>query len=155
MKKIFRLPSYLLIFLIVSVSCKTIGLNATQDNLTEINLHLKGFNPTEHKSFIDVKIENAINPISKQLKISETGVVSFNFSNFSKKETSLLWWKISSRLCRKRREGKSWKRKIAKLIYSRPTLLRSLTGCPQSPAAMKIIGKLPPLTSLELTSSCL
>lgn len=56
------------------------------ENLTEINLNFKDYKPNEHKSFIDLKIENDINPIEQQLKISDSGTVVYNFINDKKRE---------------------------------------------------------------------
>jgi thiol-disulfide isomerase/thioredoxin len=79
---------YQLIILVILFSCKKEekeNLNGIED-LTEINLHFKGYNPSEHKSFIDLTIENSINPIKKQLKILDSGIVTYNFINPKKTE---------------------------------------------------------------------
>lgn len=56
------------------------------ENLTEVNLNFKDYKPNEHKSFIDLKIENGVNPIEQQLKISDSGTVAYNFINNKKRE---------------------------------------------------------------------
>lgn len=56
------------------------------ENYTEVNLNFSDYEPSEHKSFIDLKIENGINPIKQQLKISDSGTVFYNFINEKKRE---------------------------------------------------------------------
>ena len=60
-------------------------LNIVQ-NFTEITLFLKDYNPDQHKSFIDVTIENKVAPIKRQLKISDSGYVNFNYVSQHTKE---------------------------------------------------------------------
>lgn len=67
-------------------SCHEKQRENTVENYTEINLNFKDYKPSEHKSFIDLKIENGINPIEQQLKISDSGTVSYNFINYKKRE---------------------------------------------------------------------
>jgi thiol-disulfide isomerase/thioredoxin len=77
-----------LVILVTLFSCKKEekeNLNEIE-NLTGINLHFKGYNPFIHKRFIDLTIENSINPIKKQLSISDSGIVSYNFINPKKTE---------------------------------------------------------------------
>lgn len=67
-------------------SCQENETETRIENYTEINLNFSDFSPSEHKSFIDLKIENGINPIEQQLKISDSGVASYNFINDKKRE---------------------------------------------------------------------
>jgi thiol-disulfide isomerase/thioredoxin len=68
------------------ISCQEKGTENRVENYTEINLSFSDYKPSEHKSFIDLKIENGINPIEQQLKISDSGTVSYNFINDKKRE---------------------------------------------------------------------
>lgn len=83
--------NYWVIILVILFSCrKEEKKNLNQiENLTEISLHFKGYNPSEHKSFIALTIENSIDPIEKQLSISDSGVVTYNFIN--PKHTELIF----------------------------------------------------------------
>ncbi|SHG59801.1 Thiol-disulfide isomerase or thioredoxin [Salegentibacter echinorum] len=77
---------YFLLCLILLISCDKMESESTIKNLTEIHLNFKDYNPNEHKGFIDLKIENAINPIEQQLKISDSGTVTYSFINDKKRE---------------------------------------------------------------------
>src|SRR5690606_9397237 len=77
---------YFLFVIILSSACHRIEQANRINNHTEINLKFKDFNPNEHKSFIDLKIENGINLIVQQLKISDSGTVNYNFINPEKTE---------------------------------------------------------------------
>ncbi len=83
MKKIL----YLLIIIshFVAYAQNEEDLNAIQ-NFTEITLFLKDYYPDQHKSFIDVTIENKVAPIRRQLKISDSGYVNFNYVSKDTKE---------------------------------------------------------------------
>ncbi|WP_396596288.1 TlpA family protein disulfide reductase [Dokdonia sp. R86516] len=76
----------LLILFIFLTSCKEKETENRVKNYTEVNLNFRDYDPSEHKSFIDLKIENGINPIEQQLKISDSGTVSYNFINEKKRE---------------------------------------------------------------------
>lgn len=67
-------------------SCKEKETENRVENYTEVNLNFSDYEPSEHKSFIDLKIENGINPIEQQLKISDSGTVFYNFINEKKRE---------------------------------------------------------------------
>lgn len=67
-------------------SCKETETENRVENYTEVNLNFSDYEPSEHKSFIDLKIENGINPIEQQLKISDSGTVFYNFINEKKRE---------------------------------------------------------------------
>jgi thiol-disulfide isomerase/thioredoxin len=67
-------------------SCQEKETENQVENYTEVNLNFNDFEPNEHKIFIDLKIENGINPIEQQLKISDNGTVSYNFFNEKKRE---------------------------------------------------------------------
>jgi thiol-disulfide isomerase/thioredoxin len=67
-------------------SCKETETEKRVENYTEVNLNFSDYEPSEHKSFIDLKIENGINPIKQQLKISDSGTVFYNFINEKKRE---------------------------------------------------------------------
>lgn len=67
-------------------SCKEKKTENRVENYTEVNLNFSDYEPSEHKSFIDLKIENGINPIEQQLKISDSGTVFYNFINEKKRE---------------------------------------------------------------------
>jgi len=86
MNQAMRTPYYIFLTLILLTSCNQKETNKRTENLTEINLNFSDYNPSQHKSFIDLKIENAINPIEQQLKISDSGTVSYTFINDRKKE---------------------------------------------------------------------
>ena len=79
-----RVPFYILISLMFLTSCKETENRV--ENYTEVNLNFSDYEPSEHKSFIDLKIENGINPIKQQLKISDSGTVFYNFINEKKRE---------------------------------------------------------------------
>ena len=81
-----RILFFLLILLIFLTSCKEKETENRVENYTEVNLNFSDYEPSEHKSFIDLKIENGINPIEQQLKISDSGTVSYNFINEKKRE---------------------------------------------------------------------
>jgi thiol-disulfide isomerase/thioredoxin len=81
-----RIPFYFLISLIFLTSCQEKESKNAIENYTEINLNFKDYEPSKHKSFIDLKIENGISPIEQQLKISDSGTVSYNFINEKKRE---------------------------------------------------------------------
>jgi thiol-disulfide isomerase/thioredoxin len=81
-----RIPFYLLISLIFLTSCQEKETENRVENYTEVNLNFNDYEPSEHKSFIDLKIENGINPIEQQLKISDNGTVSYIFINDKKRE---------------------------------------------------------------------
>ncbi len=86
MKQTMRIQFYFLIPLIFLSSCQEKKSENIVENYTEIKLNFKDYEPSEHKSFIDLKIENGINPIEQQLKISDSGTVSYNFINDKKRE---------------------------------------------------------------------
>lgn len=50
-----RKSIYFLLTLIVLISCKEKESKSKVENLTEINLHFKDYNPNEDKSFIVLK----------------------------------------------------------------------------------------------------
>lgn len=79
---------YTLTILVVLLSCHSEekGNSNGAENLTEIEFRLKGFNPAMHKAFIDLTIENALKPIHQQLKVSDSGYVSYSFINSRKVE---------------------------------------------------------------------
>jgi thiol-disulfide isomerase/thioredoxin len=81
-----RILFYFLTSFIFLTSCQKKETENRVENYTEINLNFKDFKPSEHKSFIDLKIENGVNPIEQQLKISDSGTVSYNFINDKKRE---------------------------------------------------------------------
>lgn len=81
-----RIPFYFLISLIFLTSCQEKETENAIENYTEINLNFNDYEPSKHKSFIDLKIENGISPIEQQLKISDSGTVSYNFINEKKRE---------------------------------------------------------------------
>jgi thiol-disulfide isomerase/thioredoxin len=81
-----RVPFYILISLMFLTSCKETETEKRVENYTEVNLNFSDYEPSEHKSFIDLKIENGINPIEQQLKISDSGTVFYNFINEKKRE---------------------------------------------------------------------
>jgi thiol-disulfide isomerase/thioredoxin len=81
-----RVPFYILISLMFLTSCKETETENRVENYTEVNLNFSDYEPSEHKSFIDLKIENGINPIEQQLKISDSGTVFYNFINEKKRE---------------------------------------------------------------------
>lgn len=86
-----RKQFYILLSLIFLVSCnknenETLNVKVSNDNISEVNLTLKDYDPKKNKNFIDIKIENLISPIERQLKISEDGIVNYTFLNNSKKE---------------------------------------------------------------------
>ena len=81
-----RIPFYFLISLIFLTSCQEKETKNSVENYTVVNLDFKDYKPSEHKSFIDLKIENGINPIEQQLKISDSGTVSYNFINEKTRE---------------------------------------------------------------------
>ncbi|MDG1314930.1 MAG: TlpA disulfide reductase family protein [Flavobacteriaceae bacterium] len=81
-----RIPFYFLISIIFLTSCQEKETENRIENYTEVNLNFNDYKPSEHKSFIDLKIENGINPIEQQLKISDSGKVSYNFINEKKRE---------------------------------------------------------------------
>jgi thiol-disulfide isomerase/thioredoxin len=81
-----RIPIYILISLMLFTSCQEKEIENRVENYTEIYLNFNDYKPSEHKSFIDLKIENGINPIEQQLKISDSGTVSYNFINDKKRE---------------------------------------------------------------------
>tara|TARA_R110002073_G_scaffold142839_2_gene294718 strand:+ start:54 stop:1490 length:1437 start_codon:yes stop_codon:yes gene_type:complete len=70
----------------ILTSCQEKETENRVENYTEVNLNFGDYEPSEHKSFIDLKIENGINPIEQQLKISDSGTVSYNFINDKKRE---------------------------------------------------------------------
>lgn len=86
MKQTIRIPFYFLISLLFFTSCQEKATANHVENHTEINLNFSDYEPSKHKSFIDLKIENGINPIEQQLKISDSGTVSYNFINEKKRE---------------------------------------------------------------------
>ena len=49
-------------------------------------MKLENFNPSEHKSFIDLTVESALDPMKQQLKISDSGIVNVNFISKISKE---------------------------------------------------------------------
>ena len=67
-------------------SCQEKQTENQIENYTEVNLNFRDYEPSEHKSFIDLKIENGMNPIQQQLKISDSGTVFYNFINEKKRE---------------------------------------------------------------------
>ena len=81
-----RTPFNFLILIIFLTSCQEKETKNSIENYTVVNLDFKDYKPSEHKSFIDLKIENGINPIEQQLKISDSGTVSYNFINDKKRE---------------------------------------------------------------------
>jgi thiol-disulfide isomerase/thioredoxin len=81
-----RVTFYILISLMFLTSCKETETENRVENYTEVNLNFSDYEPSEHKSFIDLKIENGINPIEQQLKISDSGTVFYNFINEKKRE---------------------------------------------------------------------
>ena len=68
------------------ISCQEKETENQIENYTEVNLKFSDYKPSQHKSFIDLKIENGINPIEQQLKISDSGTISYNFINEKKRE---------------------------------------------------------------------
>lgn len=86
MKQTMRKPFYFLFATILLISCDEKESISKVENLTEISLNFKDYNPNKHKSFIDLKIENGVNPIEQQLKISDSGTVVYNFINDKKRE---------------------------------------------------------------------
>jgi len=86
MKQTMRITFYFLIPIMFFTSCEEKETGNAVENYTEVNLNFSDFEPNEHKSFIDLKIENGINPIEQQLKISDSGTISYNFINEKKRE---------------------------------------------------------------------
>lgn len=84
MKQITRF--HFLVSLVLFTSCKEKEIETQIENYTEVNLRFSDYDPIEDKSFIDLKIENGVNPIKQQLKISDSGTVSYNFINIKKRE---------------------------------------------------------------------
>lgn len=85
MKKLF----YFLFISTVLISCKEKELKTKANNLTKINLIFTDYKANKHKNFIKIKIENGINSIEEQLKISNSGTVSYNFISHKKRELIL------------------------------------------------------------------
>ncbi len=81
-----KIPFYIVLSLILLTSCKEKEKKDQFGNLTKININFNDYQATKHKSFIDVNIENGINPIKQQLKISDSGTISYNFINNKKRE---------------------------------------------------------------------
>lgn len=81
-----RTSLYFLILLMSLTSCNEKEAEKRIKNYTVVKLNFSDYEPSEHKSFIDLKIENGINPIEQQLKISDSGIVSYNFINDKKRE---------------------------------------------------------------------
>lgn len=77
---------YFLVTLILFISCDAKESISKVENLTEINLNFKDYQPNQHKNFINLKIENGLNPIEQQLKISDSGTVVYNFINEKRRE---------------------------------------------------------------------
>lgn len=82
-------PIYILILLILLTSCQEKATENTVENYTEVNFNFSDYEPNKHKTFIDLKIENGINSIEQQLKISDSGTASYNFINERKRELIL------------------------------------------------------------------
>ncbi|WP_418603067.1 TlpA family protein disulfide reductase [Hwangdonia sp.] len=91
MRKIF----YFLLTLTFLTSCNekktndyTKSAKSTQvtSSPTKIILSIKGYNPSEHKKYIDIQIITSLKPIREQLKISDDGTVNYVFLNQNKKE---------------------------------------------------------------------
>ncbi|WP_437395268.1 TlpA family protein disulfide reductase [Flagellimonas lutimaris] len=74
------------IFLLFLISCGEKQKKSGDENLVQIKLKLENFDPLEHKSFIDLTVENATQPINQQLKVSDSGTVNVNFITTTKKE---------------------------------------------------------------------
>lgn len=77
---------YILFILLSFISCTNKEKSFVEENLVEINLIFTDFNQNEHKWFIDIQIENSIFPIKKQLRISDSGTVNYNFVSSKTKE---------------------------------------------------------------------
>tara|TARA_R110002074_G_scaffold149035_4_gene301204 strand:+ start:27879 stop:29366 length:1488 start_codon:yes stop_codon:yes gene_type:complete len=79
--------SLLFIFSIfLLISCAEEPKSSGIENLVQIELKLENFDPSVHKSFIDLTVENATQPIKQQLKVSDSGTVNVNYISSSKKE---------------------------------------------------------------------
>ena len=74
------------IFLLLLISCGEKQKPLSDENLVQIKLTLENFDPLVHKSFIDLTVENATQPINQQLKVSDSGIVNVNFMASTKKE---------------------------------------------------------------------
>ncbi len=81
--------------LLISILCSLIILNSCKESevsdeqsekFTDLSFKLLDFNPEKHKSFVNIKIENGLNPIEEQLKISDSGMVNYTFLNDRKRE---------------------------------------------------------------------
>lgn len=86
MKQTMRTWFYFMISFTFLTSCQEKETENRVENYTEVNLTFKDYESSEHKNFIDLKIENGVNPIEQQLKISDSGIVSYNFINDKKRE---------------------------------------------------------------------
>ncbi|MEL0653335.1 TlpA disulfide reductase family protein [Algibacter sp. TI.3.09] len=91
MRKLF----YFLLTLTFLISCnekkstdntKSVKSEQITSSPTKIILNIKGYNPSEHKKYIDILIVTALEPIKEQLKISDDGNVNYVFLTQSKKE---------------------------------------------------------------------
>lgn len=82
-----------LLFLIFSASFLAFCVEDTTmlntNDISSINIHFEDYDPLLHKSFLDIKVENGINPIQQQLKISEDGKAEYNFINNKTRELIL------------------------------------------------------------------
>ncbi|MCQ0113044.1 TlpA disulfide reductase family protein [Zhouia amylolytica] len=81
-----RILFYFLLSLFLLNSCQRNVTKNKVENYTEVNLNFKDYKPHKHKSFIDLTIENGVHPIEQQLKISDSGIVSYSFINDKKRE---------------------------------------------------------------------
>jgi thiol-disulfide isomerase/thioredoxin len=81
-----KIHLFIIIFTFFFVSCEQKKSKNMVKNISIINIAFNDYNPSEHKCFISLTIENNINPIQEQLKISDDGTLSFNFINTKKRE---------------------------------------------------------------------
>ena len=84
-----RILFSLILLFILLFSCNQDERGNKSKSFSEIHLDFKDYDHTSHKSFIDLKIENGIDPILEQLKITDSGTVYYNFINDRKREIIL------------------------------------------------------------------
>lgn len=79
----------LFVFFLTLTSNQEKSTETELKNYTTLNLSFIDFDPDKHKSFINIKIENGLNPIEQQLKISDGGKATFSAVNDEKREIIL------------------------------------------------------------------
>ena len=77
------------LILLIGISCQDKSHLEPEDQLTELSLYFTDFDSDLHKSFVEVKIQNGIDPIIEQLKISDDGRASYYFRNEQNREIVL------------------------------------------------------------------